>query len=74
MFGQRQFSKVTNDLGPAPTPDRETADVNRNALYLIVGALVVVVAFLGYQNYQDRKQPDGLQINVGKKGLEIKGK
>lgn len=48
--------------------------MNRNVLYLVVGALVVVVAFLGYQNYQDNKQPDGLQINVGKQGLEIKNK
>ncbi len=47
--------------------------MNRNMLFLIVGALVVAVAVLGYQTYQDKKQPDGLQINVGKQGLEIKG-
>jgi len=32
--------------------------VNRsNIVYLIVGALVIVVAVLGYELYQDRKQP-----------------
>ncbi len=48
--------------------------MNRNVLYLIVGALLVGVAVLGYQLYQDKKQPEGLQINVGKQGLEIKSK
>lgn len=48
--------------------------MNRNVLSLLVGALVVVVCVLGYSVYQDRKEPDGLQINVGKGGLEIKDK
>jgi predicted negative regulator of RcsB-dependent stress response len=30
-----------------------------NILYLIVGALVVVVAVLGYQVYEDRKKRRG---------------
>lgn len=46
--------------------------MNRNVLSLLLGALVVVVGILGYTVYQDRKEPDGLQINVGKTGLEIK--
>jgi hypothetical protein len=46
----------------------------RNTLYFIIGALVVAVVVLGYATYQDRKQPEGLQINVGKQGLQIKGK
>ncbi|MCW6510314.1 hypothetical protein [Lichenifustis flavocetrariae] len=48
--------------------------MNRNILYFIVGALVVVVAVLGYQSYQDHQQPDGLQINVGKNGVDVKSK
>ncbi len=47
---------------------------NRNILYLIIGALVVVVAVLGYNVYQTRKQPEGLQINVGPNGLKIQNK
>lgn len=46
--------------------------MNRNLLSLLLGALVVVAGILGYTVYQDRKEPDGLQINVGKTGLEIK--
>jgi predicted negative regulator of RcsB-dependent stress response len=47
---------------------------NRNILFLIVGALIVVVAVLGYNLYQDKKQPEGLQINVGPNGLKIQNK
>ena len=48
--------------------------MNRNLLYLIVGALTVIVGVLGYTTYQDRKEPEGVQINVGKDGLTIKNK
>ena len=42
-----------------------------NILYLIIGVLAVAVAVLGYQLYQDRKQPEGMQINLGPNGLSI---
>jgi hypothetical protein len=49
--------------------------MNRNnILYLIVGALVIVVAVMGYQLYQDRHPPEGVHINVGPGGLSIQGK
>lgn len=48
--------------------------VNRNLLYAIVGALVVAVAVLGYNLYQERKKPEGLSINVGPGGLKIENK
>jgi predicted negative regulator of RcsB-dependent stress response len=47
---------------------------NRNVLYLIIGALIVVVGVLGYNLYQSKNQPEGLQINVGPNGLKIQGK
>jgi hypothetical protein len=47
---------------------------NRNILYLIIGALIVAVGVLGYNVYQTRKQPEGLQINVGPSGLKIQNK
>jgi len=47
---------------------------NRNLLFMIIGALVVVVGVLSYNLYQDRKQPQGLQINVGPNGLKVQGK
>lgn len=48
--------------------------MNRNILYLIIGALVVVAAVLGYQLYQDRQKTTGIQINVGKGGISIEKK
>jgi hypothetical protein len=48
--------------------------INRNMLFLIVGAFIVVVAVLGYQLYQDRKEPKGMQINVGPSGITIEKK
>jgi predicted negative regulator of RcsB-dependent stress response len=47
------------------------AVIRTNILYLIIGALVIVVAVLGYQVYQDRKQPQGVHIEVGPNGLSI---
>lgn len=48
--------------------------IRSNILYLVVGALVVAVAVLGYQLYQDRKQPEGMRIDVGPNGLSIEKK
>ena len=47
---------------------------NRNLLFLVIGALIVAVAVLGYNLYQTKKQPDGLQINVGPGGVKIESK
>ena len=45
-----------------------------NLVYLVIGALVVGVAVLGYQLYQERQKP-GLSISIGgKDGLKIEGK
>jgi hypothetical protein len=55
-------------LGPATMMTRD------NIIYLVIGALVVAVAVLGYQLYQAKKEPSGLHINIGEKGLSIEGK
>lgn len=47
---------------------------NRNILYLIIGALIVAVGVLGYNLYQAKKEPEGLQIKVGPGGLTIQNK
>jgi hypothetical protein len=41
-----------------------------NVLYLVIGALVA----LSYQLYEVKKEPAGLHINLGDKGLSIEGK
>jgi RsiW-degrading membrane proteinase PrsW (M82 family) len=47
---------------------------NRNVLYLIIGALIVGIGVLGYNLYQTKKEPSGLQINVGPDGLKVQNK
>jgi RsiW-degrading membrane proteinase PrsW (M82 family) len=45
-----------------------------NVLYLVIGALVVAVAVLGYQLYEAKKDPKGVQINLGERGISIETK
>jgi hypothetical protein len=47
---------------------------NRNAVYLIIAILVLAVGVLGYNLYQAKKEPEGLQINVGPNGVKVQSK
>lgn len=47
---------------------------NRNLLFLVIGALIVAVSVLGYNLYQAKKPPDGIQINLGPGGVKIESK
>ena len=59
---------------PQPPPQRMTMAVNRNILFMLIGALIVGVGVLGYALYQEKKQPSGVQINLGPGGLKIEQK
>ena len=48
--------------------------MNRNALYFLVGALVVATAGLGYYCYQDKQKSPGVEISIGKQGVSIEKK
>ncbi len=54
--------------------DRNPGTMNRNVLYLIIGALAVVAAIFGYQLHQERQKTTGIEINVGKSGISIEKK
>ena len=45
--------------------------MNRNILYIVVAALVVAVAVIGYLYYQEQQKPDGIKIELGEKGISI---
>ena len=47
--------------------------INRNLLYLGVGALGVIAVVLGYQLYQERQNP-GIEIEIGESGISIEQK
>jgi len=48
--------------------------MNRNKLYLVVGALAVVTVVLGYLFYQERQKSAGIEINIGKSGISVEEK
>ncbi len=45
-----------------------------NSLYLVIGALIVVAAVLGYFLAQERQKKDGFQISVGSQGISVEKK
>jgi hypothetical protein len=45
--------------------------MNRNTLYLVIGALAVVTAVLSYRFYQERQKTTGVEISVGERGISI---
>jgi predicted negative regulator of RcsB-dependent stress response len=44
--------------------------MSRNVLYLVIGALAVIVAVLGYRYYQDQ-QTTGITIEMDEGGISI---
>ncbi|WP_306226982.1 hypothetical protein [Bosea beijingensis] len=48
--------------------------LSRNLLAVLVLVLVAALVVTGYSLYQEKKQPDGIEISVGKNGLSIKEK
>lgn len=48
--------------------------MNRNALYLIIGILIVAAVTMGYQLYGERQKTDRIEIDVGKHGISIEKK
>ncbi|PSH64570.1 MULTISPECIES: hypothetical protein [Phyllobacterium] len=45
--------------------------MNRNGLYLIVGALLVVVVGLGIYVYHEETKPAGVELKIGEGGISI---
>jgi hypothetical protein len=44
--------------------------MKRNSFYLIIGALIVAVAVIGYLLYQEQREPS-LEIEVDGNGLSV---
>jgi hypothetical protein len=69
-----QNRALVNRVAGELSPMEPRMPANRNVLFLIIGALIVAVSVLGYNLYQTKKEPEGLQINVGPNGLKIQNK
>jgi hypothetical protein len=48
--------------------------MNRSALHLVVGILVVAGVATGYRMYGERQKTDRIEIEVGKNGISIEKK
>ena len=47
---------------------------NRNLFLIIIAVLTTSLAVAGYALYEEKKQPDGVEIKIGENGLSIEGK
>lgn len=45
--------------------------MKQNTLYLLVGALVVVVMALGIYVYREQTKPKGVELKIDDKGISI---
>ncbi|MCX5578657.1 hypothetical protein [Kaistia terrae] len=45
--------------------------MNRNSLYLLVGALIVVVIGLGAYVYNEQTKPKGVEIKLDQSGISV---
>lgn len=45
--------------------------MNRNTLYLIIGALVVAVIALGVYVYREESKPAGVELKINDSGISI---
>ncbi len=45
--------------------------MNRSGLYLIIGALFVIVAGLAIYTYREETNPAGIEMKIGEDGISI---
>lgn len=48
--------------------------MERNRLYLVIGAFAIAIVVLGVWLYQERQKTTGIDINVGRGGISIQTK
>ncbi|RWK54033.1 hypothetical protein [Mesorhizobium sp.] len=45
--------------------------MKQNMLYLVIGALVVVIIALGIYVYREQTRPEGVELKIDDKGISI---
>lgn len=45
--------------------------MNRNILYALVGALIVIAAVLAYALQQEQQKKSGIDISIGSHGISV---
>jgi hypothetical protein len=47
---------------------------NRNGLYFVIGALIVLVVGMGIYILREESNPKGVDISIGEKGISVEEK
>ncbi len=47
---------------------------NRNGLFFVIGALLVVVIGMGIYIFREESKPSGVDISIGEKGISVEEK
>jgi flagellar biosynthesis/type III secretory pathway M-ring protein FliF/YscJ len=54
--------------------NKDSRTMNRNILYLVIGALVVAAVVTGYLLYQEQQKTSSIELNLDKNGVSIETK
>jgi hypothetical protein len=54
--------------------NKDSRTMNRNVLYLVIGALAVAAVVTGYLLYQEQQKTSGIELNLNKNGVSIETK
>lgn len=47
--------------------------MNRNGLYVVIGALLVVAVGLGIYAYREETKPTGVELKLNENGVSLEG-
>ena len=45
--------------------------MNKNGLYILLGALIVVIIGFSIYTYQQESKPNGVELKIGEQGVSI---
>jgi hypothetical protein len=65
------FCHVGPERFGAPLSAGIPSSMNRNTLYVLVGALIVIVIGLGAYAYNEQTKPKGVEIKLDETGVSI---
>jgi hypothetical protein len=68
--GAANRAEVAASTIAAALETRGRSTMNRNMLYLVIGALAVLAIIVGYMLYQEQ-QKTGIEIDLGNGGISI---
>ena len=74
MQWQRNHRGTQVDLVGATSKLRQRETMQQNKLYLVIGALVVVVIGLGIYVLREETKPEGVELRIDDSGISLEQK